>query len=336
MKEALFYEKLEYLRVRCLLCPHHCVISQGKFGICRVRKNVGGVLYTESYGVFSAIHMDPVEKKPLYHFYPGKMILSVGSLGCNLSCIFCQNYEISQSGTQEFPSFQMIDSAKLAKLSLQNSGNIGLAYTYNEPFMSFEMIRDSAPLIKEQGQRCVMVTNGFIDPEPLNELLPWIDAFNVDLKGFTESFFRKYTRSRLSPVLDTLRQIRKSGAHLEITNLIIPGANDDEKIFTSMVKWIASELGKNTVLHLSRYFPAYKLTNPPTPYETLIRFYQIARNELNYVYIGNIDILDTQNTFCPSCGTLLIRRMGYTTQLIALEENGLCRKCRYETGIQVS
>ncbi|NLI23724.1 MAG: AmmeMemoRadiSam system radical SAM enzyme [Bacteroidales bacterium] len=336
MKEALFYEKLDDQRVHCLLCPHHCVISEGKYGICRVRKNAGGVLYTESYGVFSAIHVDPVEKKPLYHFYPGKMILSAGSVGCNLSCIFCQNYEISQSGTEEFPSLQMIDPPKLASLSLRNRGNIGLAYTYNEPFMSFEMIRDTAPLIKEQGQKNVMVTNGFMDPKPLSELLLWIDAFNVDLKSFNESFYRKYTRSRLSPVLDSLKQIRKAGAHLEITNLIIPGANDDEMVFTSMVKWIASELGKNTVLHLSRYFPAYKLTNPPTPSDTLIRFYRIARNELNYVYVGNIDIPDTQNTYCPSCGALLIRRIGYTTQVVALDENGSCSNCGYNTGIQIA
>ncbi|HQH40619.1 MAG TPA: radical SAM protein, partial [Bacteroidales bacterium] len=181
----------------------------------------------------------------------------------------------------------------------------------------------------------VMVTNGFMDPEPLGELLPWIDAFNVDLKGFTESFYRKYTRSRLVPVLDSLKQIRKAGVHLEITNLIIPGANDDEEVFQAMVKWIANELGKNTVLHLSRYFPAYKLTNPPTPSETLYRFFRIARKNLNYVYVGNIEIPDTQNTYCPSCGALLIKRSGYITQIVDLDKDGLCSKCRNVTDIKI-
>ncbi|HQK36321.1 MAG TPA: AmmeMemoRadiSam system radical SAM enzyme [Bacteroidales bacterium] len=335
MKEALYYEKLDDLKVRCLLCPHHCVIGEGKSGICKVRKNVRGFLYTESYGAFSAIHLDPIEKKPLYHFYPGKMILSAGSVGCNLSCIFCQNYEISQSGTEEFPSLQVVDPEKLALLSLRHPGNIGLAYTYNEPFISFEMIRETAPLIKRQGQKNVMVTNGFMNPEPLGELLPWIDAFNVDLKGFTESFYRKYTRSRLVPVLDSLKQIRKAGVHLEITNLIIPGANDDEEVFQAMVKWIANELGKNTVLHLSRYFPAYKLTNPPTPSETLYRFFRIARKNLNYVYVGNIEIPDTQNTYCPSCGALLIKRSGYITQIVDLDKDGFCSKCRNVIDIKI-
>lgn len=333
MREASYYTKYHDGRVQCTLCPHHCIIRDGARGICKVRKNVGGVLYAESYGLFSAIHLDPVEKKPLYHFYPGQMVLSLGSVGCNLSCIFCQNCEISQVTVDQHPELQMLEPEKLAYLSRRQPGNIGLAYTYNEPAISFELLRETAPLIRNQGQKNVMITNGFIESEPLEELLPFIDAFNVDLKGFTEAFYRRYTRSRLTPILQSLKQIRKSDAHLEVTNLIIPGANDDESIFRTMIEWIEGELGRKTVLHLSRYFPRFKMNTPPTPSSTIIRLYELARERLDYVYTGNIEIPDTQNTYCPGCHSTLIQRTGYSVKIHALQPGGLCGICGYHTGI---
>lgn len=335
MKEASFYTKMDDGKVRCLLCPHQCIIKEGRLGICRVRRNKGGLLYAESYGMVSAIHSDPIEKKPLYHFFPGSYILSVGSVGCNLSCIFCQNCEISQVTVEEYPGMHTIDPSGLIVLVSKQPGNIGLAYTYNEPFISYELIRDTAPLIKEKGKYTAMVTNGFMEEVPLRDLLQFIDAFNVDLKGFTEAFYRKFTRSRLSPVLRTLKQIRKSGVHLELTNLVIPGANDDESVFRSMISWIENELGKDTVLHLSRYFPRYKLTQPPTPSLVLHTFYDIARSVLNYVYVGNIDIPGTQDTFCPKCSALLIQRSGYQVSVTGLDDRAFCRSCGYNTGIKL-
>ncbi len=333
MKEALYYTKLSEKKVQCTLCPHRCIIRDGARGICKVRKNIEGTLYSESYGLFSAIHLDPIEKKPLYHFYPGKMILSLGSVGCNLSCIFCQNCEISQATVDQYPELQMAEPEKLAMIARKQPGNLGLAYTYNEPAISFEIIRETAELIKNQGQKNIMITNGFIESDPLSELLLCIDAFNVDLKGFSEVFYRRYTRSRLLPVLQTLKQIRKAGAHLEITNLIIPGANDDENQFRSMVEWIEGELGRDTVLHLSRYFPRYKMNAPPTPSSTITRLFDLARIRLDFVYVGNIEISNTQDTYCPGCHSLLIHRSGYFVQIEALKPGGLCGNCGYQTGI---
>lgn len=289
----------------------------------------------ETYGMVSSLHADPIEKKPLYHFYPGSTILSVGSIGCTLSCQFCQNCEISQVSIDEYPYLKEESPSGLASMSLHFAGNIGLAYTYNEPVVSYEFIRDTAPLIKEQGQKNVMVSNGFILKDPLGQLLPFIDAFNIDLKGFTEAFYRQYTRSQLSPVLETLKQIRKAGCHLEITNLIIPGLNDDEAGFDAMVRWIRDELGPHTVLHLSRYFPRYKMTVPSTPPPVLQQMYEIAHTYLPYVYVGNIDIPGTQDTRCTKCGALLVRRSGYSVKLSSLGSSGCCTQCGTDAFIEL-
>ncbi|MGB9746689.1 MAG: AmmeMemoRadiSam system radical SAM enzyme [Bacteroidales bacterium] len=335
MKEAMYYTKLANKAVQCDLCPHHCKIIEGKLGICRVRRNKEGVLHAESYGLFSAIHLDPIEKKPLFHFYPGSFILSVGSVGCNLACVFCQNCEISQIGVNEFASFQKFDPTSLAGLARKYPENLGIAYTYNEPFVFYEIISETAPIIKAQGQKNIIITNGFIEKEPLKEILPWIDAFNVDLKGFNESFYRRYTRSSLLPVLEALKQIRNSDCYLEVTNLVIPGVNDNESEFSAMINWIVDELGRSTVFHLSRYFPRYKLSIPPTPAATLKRLYEIAHEKLDYVYTGNIDLADTQNTFCPKCNALLIERQGYYSSVRSLKKDGTCLNCGYQTGIKL-
>jgi pyruvate formate lyase activating enzyme len=288
MRTALYFEKLEESKVECLLCPHNCVLKEGKAGICRVRRNVSGELVSENYGKLSALHIDPIEKKPLYHFYPGSKIFSVGSVGCNLKCNFCQNCDISQTGVSDFPWLKDFSAEELVNKAAGISENIGIAFTYNEPTVFFEFMLDSAKLSRQKGLKNVVVSNGFINEIPLNELLPWIDAINIDLKAFTDDFYKKQTHSQLEPVKQALKIIRKSGKHLELTNLVIPGLNDDEIIFKSMVDWIAQELGKDTILHISRYFPRYKSQIPLTSESTLKSLFKIAKEKLRYVYLGNV------------------------------------------------
>jgi pyruvate formate lyase activating enzyme len=288
MRTALYFEKLEESKVECLLCPHNCVLKEGKAGICRVRRNVSGELVSENYGKLSALHIDPIEKKPLYHFYPGSKIFSVGSVGCNLKCNFCQNCDISQTGVSDFPWLKDFSAEELVNKAAGISENIGIAFTYNEPTVFFEFMLDSAKLSRQKGLKNVVVSNGFINEIPLNELLPWIDAINIDLKAFTDDFYKKQTQSQLEPVKQALKIIRKSGKHLELTNLVIPGLNDDEIIFKSMVDWIAQELGKDTILHISRYFPRYKSQIPLTSESTLKSLFKIAKEKLRYVYLGNV------------------------------------------------
>lgn len=329
MSEALYYTKLEDL-VECDLCPHSCRIKPGQSGICRVRTNKAGTLVSENYGKVCSIHSDPIEKKPLYHFFPERNILSLGSYGCNLQCKFCQNWEISQPHVNDHLHLQPFNLQKILNLLDDGSGNIGIAYTYNEPIVWIEFMLDIAREVKARHLKNVMVTNGFISPKPLKELIELIDAFSVDLKAFTEKFYQSLTASSMKPVLDTLRTIKESGKHLEITNLIIPNQNDDPESFTAMINWIATELGPDTVLHISRYYPTYKLHEPPTPESTLQAFYKIARSKLHYVYLGNIRTPTGQNTFCPACNTLLISRSGYMTEVVGLDHNGNCLNCHAE------
>lgn len=325
-------EALYYLHaadsVTCVLCPHNCRIKNGKKGICRVRRNEEGQLVSDNYGRVSSIHSDPIEKKPLYHFFPGRSILSVGSFGCNLQCKFCQNWEISQARTNEYINLRAINPTKVASLADEESGNIGVAYTYNEPLVWIEYMLDIAGQVRNKHLKNVMVTNGFINPEPLNDLIEVMDAFSVDLKAFSEQFYRELTSSSLQPVLEALKMIKASGRHLEITNLVIPGRNDDPEDFTRMIDWIASELGDDTVLHISRYYPMFKLDDPPTPENTLLAFYKVARTKLQHVYLGNLRTTEGRHTFCPGCNTLVINRNGYLTDVCGLDHEGRCLNCR--------
>lgn len=327
MREALFYSKLEDNKVKCELCPHNCILSENASGNCKVRSNRNGTLISENYGRISGYHLDPVEKKPLYHFYPGKYILSVGSYGCNMHCKFCQNYEISQCGIDSNKT-NILSPDSIVNDALRKQDNIGIAYTYNEPLVFYEFMRDTSLLAKQYKMKNVMVSNGFYNQEPLNRMFSFIDAFSIDLKAFTEEFYKKYTYSGLEAVKNSLIQIRKSGKHLEITNLIVPDLNDQNQEFVEMIKWIKNELGEETILHLSRYFPRYKLNHPPTPEKTLKEFYEIARREIKYVYIGNIPGNEGQNTFCPSCNQLLINRNGYYIEKVGLSKDGVCEKCK--------
>ncbi len=288
MIKARYSRSLPGNKAECLLCPHQCIIPDGATGICRVRHNKGGIIYSLTYGKISALHSDPIEKKPLYHFFPGSQILSAGSVGCNFRCSFCQNCEISQSALSEYPYIKNLTPAGLAELASVTPSNLGLAYTYNEPIVNYEFVIETARHITEKGLKNVMVTNGYINEEPLHELLRYTDAWNVDLKGFSDDFYREYTGGKLTPVLHTLKTIREENKHLEITTLIIPGLNDDERTFNDMTVWIASELGKETVLHLSRYFPRYKMNIASTPLKTLENLQSIALQKLRHVYLGNI------------------------------------------------
>lgn len=325
--EAAYYRKMENQRVECRLCPHHCILPNGKYGICRVRKNLEGTLLAENYGKLSAIHLDPVEKKPLYHFYPGMSILSVGSIGCNLQCSFCQNCEISQSGMSGFPAIRSYSPGEIVSMATGADKNIGIAYTYNEPVVFYEFMLETAILAGRQNLKNVIVTNGFISPGPLQQLLGHIDAFNVDLKSFDDHFYKAQTHSALDPVKQSLYAIRKSGRHLEITNLVIPGLNDDDKIFLEMIKWIAGELGPHTILHLSRYFPRHRMSLDSTPAATLDRLWNIASGYLKYVYVGNVAGGKGQDTHCAGCHTRVIERRGYQTDASGLDADGRCISC---------
>jgi len=327
MKEALFYINQNDNTVKCELCPHLCIIPLGKTGNCKVRTNIAGKLIADNYGKISGYHLDPIEKKPLYHYYPGKSILSIGSVGCNMHCKFCQNYEIAQSGVNGF-SLKDLSSDSIVNDARRRQNNIGIAYTYNEPLVFYEFMRDTALLAKQLGLKNVMVTNGFFSPAPLERMFNFIDAFSVDLKGFTDDFYKSMTFASLQPVLDSLVEIKKSGIHFEITNLIVPGINDNLEDFVKMLKWIQKELGDETVLHLSRYFPRYKLTIAPTPEGEIKALYDIASRYLKYVYMGNMETEKGQNTYCPSCNHLLIARNFYHINIDKMEQGGLCSNCR--------
>jgi len=327
MKIARYQETIQRYQARCNLCPHNCVIADGKTGRCHVRENAEGDIYLKTYGIVSSMGFDPIEKKPLYHFYPGKYIFSIGSYGCNLKCRFCQNWEISQSVPDHYAKMKKFRPEDLVSMAAERRDNIGIAFTYNEPAVWFEFMMDIAGIAKSRGMKTVMVTNGFINPEPLDELLEVIDAFNVDLKAFTEEFYRSQTLSLLEPVKNALRQIKTRGKHLEITNLVIPGLNDQMKDFTEMIRWISGNLGNDTILHLSRYFPNYKLTQPATSADDLKRLFEVAKSKLKYVYLGNLAGNSGQNTECPSCNSLLISRSRHDSVLTGLQKNGTCKNC---------
>lgn len=282
MKEALYWDKVDD-KVHCHLCPHECIIANGKVGICGVRKHIDGKLYSLVYGETTSIALDPVEKKPLYHYHAGEYILSLGTKGCNFKCPFCQNWTISQdmdAPTEKITSERVIKEAKKRK-------SFGIAYTYNEPFIWYEFVLDTAKLAKKEGLENVLVTNGYVNPKPLEDMLPYIDAMNIDLKSMDEEFYRKACGGRLEPVLYVIKRSAKA-CHVELTNLIIPGLNDSDEDFTRLVDWIYDNVGPEVPLHFSRYFQCYKLAKPTTPLDTLERAYQIAKKKLKYVYLGNV------------------------------------------------
>lgn len=322
-----YFTRKDNLELRCNLCPHYCMLEPGEKGKCSVRRNSGGNIVTDAYNNVSALAIDPIEKKPLYHFYPGKNILSAGSFGCNMTCLFCQNHDISQpSGLIIDKRSRMITAVDIIKKASGIMNNIGIAFTYNEPVVWHEFMSDIAEEAKKVNMKTVMVSNGYINSGPLDDLLPLIDAFNIDLKAFNNDFYRKYTGSTLKPVLNSIRQIKESGKHLEITFLIIPGHNDDSKEFERCISWMADTLGKETILHLSRYFPSYSFTAPVTPFSTMENFYRIASDKLDFVYPGNINMPGIMNTVCPGCGNIITERSGYQVNHLNTVD-GKCSEC---------
>ncbi|UCF06422.1 MAG: AmmeMemoRadiSam system radical SAM enzyme [bacterium] len=318
-REALFYEKLGDGKVRCRLCPHTCGISDGDRGKCNLRENRGGTLVALSYGRTVTANIDPIEKKPLYHFMPGRLILSIGPNGCTFACKNCQNWNISQ----ESAPTRYIDPEELLKLATRG-GSIGVAFTYTEPLLWFEYLKDVAPLLREHGLKSVLVTNGFLNEEPARELIPLVDGFNVDLKSIRDDFYSEYCDGKVGPVQRFI-EIAAKVSHVEITNLIIPGLNDSDKDITELVHWVAG-VSPRIPIHFSRFFPHFRMNDrPPTPSQTLRKAYEIAKRHLDHVYLGNIIIEGTEHTYCAKCGEAVIRRAGYSTEVLG--EDGRCPAC---------
>jgi pyruvate formate lyase activating enzyme len=326
---AKYWENVNDTTVRCLLCPNFCVIQDGQVGICKDRKNIDGKLYSLSYGRIVALNIDPIEKKPLYHFLPMSTVLSFGTAGCNFSCKNCQNWDIAQASPLSVKSYNY-SPEQLVKAALsQNISSI--AFTYNEPTVFYEFMYETALLAKNNGLKTVLVSNGYINPQPLADLIPYLDAANIDLKSFDDNIYLRLNGGKLQPVLNTLKTLKENGVWLEITNLIVPTYTDDLNMIENMVKWLIDNGFADVPLHFSRFFPAYKLSNlPPTPVETIMAAVKIARdNGMRYVYTGNVLDVNNDSTFCPQCNSILIKRQGYHTSIIGLNSEGNCTKCGY-------
>jgi len=326
VKEALHYKKLKNKAVKCALCPANCVIGPDNLGNCGARKNINGKLYSLVYGKPVSISADPIEKKPLYHFLPGSFSLSIGTLGCNFHCLHCQNWEMSQAKVEDF-SVKEIKPKDLIKAAIKNNCR-SISYTYNEPTIFYEYVLETARLARKKGIKNIMVTNGYINKEPLKELYPLIDAANIDLKSIEEGFYKKVCSARLKPVLEAVKEIKRTGTWIELTNLIIPGYNSGKKQIEKLVIWVKRNLGVDVPLHFSAFYPTYKLLDAEkTPSEMLLRAKEIAKKEgLRYVYLGNTALEDAGNTYCPECGRLLIERGWLQVHKNNINE-GLCQFC---------
>ncbi len=330
MVEAKYWKTLDDGRIACELCPQACRIPEGGSGICRGRVNEGGTLVAVNYGQCVSVAMDPIEKKPLYHYHPGMPVLSVACNGCNLRCDFCQNWQISQEPART--SALLPDD--LVRMAVEND-SFGIAYTYTEPMVWFEYLLDAGARAHAAGLKNILVTNGIINEEPLRELLPVVDAMNVDLKSMSDEFYRSncHVRGGLEAVQRTIAMAAGS-VHLEVTNLLITGENDSEENVRELASFIAG-IDPAIPLHLSRYFPTYRMTNPPTSETSLRRAYDIARERLHYVYVGNVGREFAADTVCPDCGHTLIKRSGYATRVTGVRD-GVCANCGRTTDIDWS
>ncbi len=323
--EAASYEKLKDRKIKCKLCPHECQVADRERGTCGVRENRNGTYRTLNYGQLCAAHVDPIEKKPLYHFKPGRRAFSIAAPGCNFICKFCQNWEISQKRPEQLKTVKTSPEALVHQVQQQRVPI--MAHTYTEPVVFFEFMRDCARIGQTRNIPNVMISNGFIQKEPMKELCRYLGAVKIDLKAFTESFYRDVCGGSLKPVLETLRTVKEAGVWLEIVVLVIPTLNDDPAEIDQMSRWISRELGPDVPLHFTRYHPTFMMQNiPPTPPETLFRCWDIAKGHgLNYVYVGNM-LSDKENTICPSCGQLLIERAGFMADRSGMRGNR-CKGC---------
>ncbi|MBI2329720.1 MAG: AmmeMemoRadiSam system radical SAM enzyme [Chloroflexi bacterium] len=339
MHEALLYEKLPNSRLQCHTCQWRCKIGPGKFGACGMYQNRDGTLYNLNYAIVSSVAADPVEKKPLFHFFPGSLVFSLGTLGCNFHCRHCQNWEIStadssalQRGCQEMPPQAAIELAKSYQCQ-------GVAWTYNEPSIWFEYTLDSAKLAKENGLYTVYVTNGYLSPGALDTIGPYLDAWRVDIKGFSDSFYRDLARvPRWREILEVTKRAKaKWDMHVEVVTNIIPTMNDDDQQLEGLAHWIRDELGELTPWHVTRFYPHHHLMQlPPTPITTLEHAYDIGQKAgLKFIYTGNVPGHKNEKTVCYSCGKLIVERFGYQTKLVGLE-GSRCRSCGAELNFRTT
>jgi len=325
--DALLYDELEDQQVQCNLCAHRCQIREGKYGICRVRENHEGKLYTQVYGNLISQNIDPIEKKPLYHFFPGTRAFSIATPGCNFRCEWCQNWQISQMPRKmNMPERARVMPEKVVEMALQSNCK-SIAYTYSEPTIFFEYSLDTAKLAKEAGLENLYVTNGFMTHEMLEMIEPYLDAANVDIKAFRDKPYRQLMGGRLEPVLDSCRLMKKMGIWLEITTLIVPDVNDDPEELEELATFIFEDLGPDTPWHLSRFFPQYKMKDrAPTKEKLLYQTKEMGHSiGLNYIYVGNV--IGDNDTYCKNCGQKLISRIGYTTLLVGLDSDSRCANC---------
>lgn len=320
MKTASYWKKTEdwerTKNIECTLCPNHCIIPEGKLGNCKARKNISGNLITLSYAAPVSIHVDPIEKKPLYHYNPNSKTLSFGTAGCNLHCRHCQNWEISQRSPEDSKMPVEVFPDTMVQLAIDKFCS-SISYTYTEPTVFFEFMLDTAQKAKSREIDNIMITNGYIEEEPAKEIAKFIDAANIDIKSFNASFYSEICKGKLSPVLRTAKIFKENCVHIEITNLIIDSKNDNIDDIEKLCIWIKENLGKETPLHFSRARPMYKMLDiSETPEKTLLNAYNVAKKHLDFVYIGNIEIENTGDTVCPSCNKTIIKRNGYTTEIM--------------------
>lgn len=327
--KARYYEEMPDDIVKCMLCPHECTLKNGQSGICRTRVNDGGTLYTTAYGNPIAIHIDPVEKKPFYHFYPSSKVLSFGTAGCNFRCLNCQNADISQTAPDDLNSLDY-SPEKIIKTAREHNVE-SIAFTYTEATVFYEYMYDTAVLAKQAGLKTMVISNGFINPKPLKDLINVIDAFNIDLKAFDDKIYMKLCGGKLNPVLNTLNIILESGKWLEITHLMVTNYTDKADEFSKMTDWLVKNNFSNTPLHISRFYPAHKLMDlQPTDVNAMETCYKIAIDAgIKYVYTGNLRTQAHENTYCSNCKQLLISRVGFTAKNSGME-NGKCSNCKQE------
>jgi len=331
-KEARFWKE-ENGKVRCLLCPHTCLLNEGQRGICGVRENRNGKLYTLIYASCSSAYPDPIEKKPLFHFYPSSLVFSLGTVGCNFKCLHCQNYTISQAKPEDYLLHDILPEEAVEKARKCCDG---IAFTYNEPTIWFEYAYDTAKIAKEHGLYTVFVTNGYINEDPLNEITRYLDAANIDVKSLSKEFYKEICRAKVEPVLEACKNYRSKGVHVEITYLVIPTKNDDMNDIKKFCRWVMEELGEQQVIHFTAFYPHYKMLHiPPTAFKKLMEIYNMAKKEgLYYVYLGNVPHGDYENTYCHNCGNLVVERHGFSAKIVGLDGNK-CSKCKAEIPIIV-
>jgi pyruvate formate lyase activating enzyme len=325
MIAAAWWQALDNGQAACTLCPIGCRLRPGQTGPCGTRANRDRTMVPLHYGQVVSLGVDPIEKKPLYHFHPGRPILSAAAPGCNLHCLFCQNWSISQQ--PQAPTRRVSPEQLVAAAVEENS--VGLAFTYSEPLVWYEYVRDTTRAARAAGLKNVLVTNGFLNPEPLAELLPWIDAANIDLKSMEDRFYRKVCKARLEPVLAAIRQFVAAGVHVEVTNLVIPGYNDSDEQLGRLVDFVAGLQpagGRAIPLHFSAYHPAWKMDAPPTPRSTLLRAREIALGKLDWVYLGNVGGSEGRDTACRECGKVVIARSGFQAR-VHLTQEARCPGC---------